>query len=567
MQGFQFAHMEIWSAKGSSNADPEMKPTRKNGQRAWTAAQIIDELERLAEASAHVIPGRPGPQILAGEVTSFSELRQAHAEVLAIRERFPYRQKDGTMTTRERKLRADAPTLYASVVSLPVRTEDALADPAVRAESMRVLRDAMAHERQRIAALGGKLMMGVVHLDEEHLHIHLIALDPARGRVDHLHPGRVAKSAYHAEHKDSGQDRAMLRREGNEAYRAAMRGWQDDFNREVFDPAGLLRFGPRRQRLNRKEYAEAKDAKAREARDRRRQAELIAENAALAATAAAEEERRRELRGREAEVGIAAQDVIERRAKVKEDERLASDARSAAEKAKAEAEAFGQAMMVGTEAVLTRQIDYRPATPERDEGLKLGLNKPASLTAQEALKAAVQPAYDVLVGFAKKVAGLWARLAQAERAEADQRRRAAILREAEERAGRVADPALAALAEGKGLGSAAVAFPGAFAIAAGADPKVLSEALAKMPNLSLRERHRATADAVLLCDDAAVCEGFRRGAAVLERTARARGFDLASGRHDPAKAADPAEARRHRDQLPDPIRVEGGARDRQRVRG
>ncbi len=47
---------------------------------------------------------------------------------------------------------------------------------------------------------------------------------------------------------------------GNVAYCDAMRAWQDDFYEAVFKVAGLMRYGPRRERLSTAEYKRAKEA-------------------------------------------------------------------------------------------------------------------------------------------------------------------------------------------------------------------------------------------------------------------------------------------------------------------
>jgi hypothetical protein len=126
MSGYQFAHVEVYSAKGA----PGGQAKRKNGQRAWTAQEILDEAERLELASLHVAEGGPPPEIIPGEVDNFQDLRDAQIKASSKKQSFHYTKKDGTMSQRQRKLRADAASLYTCVISLPVLTKDALADPA-----------------------------------------------------------------------------------------------------------------------------------------------------------------------------------------------------------------------------------------------------------------------------------------------------------------------------------------------------------------------------------------------------------------------------------------------------
>ncbi|MBN9678879.1 hypothetical protein [Salipiger bermudensis] len=250
MEGPQFAHIETYSAKGRSAASPdESFGKRKNGQKAWTAQEIIDELERLEHASQHVIPGRPGPEIIPGDVDNFIDLRKAQRRAAAVKTTVSYAQPDGSVMLRERKIRSDTASIYASVVSLPVRTEEALSDPVVRARAVKVLRKAIKHDRERIEKDGGRFMMAVVHWDEEFLHAHITALDPVRGSVKHLHPGHAAKGRVSMEAEGRKISKDQVNKLGNIAYCDAMRGWQDDFYAAVFKDAGLPRYGPRRERI------------------------------------------------------------------------------------------------------------------------------------------------------------------------------------------------------------------------------------------------------------------------------------------------------------------------------
>jgi hypothetical protein len=276
VEGYQFGHLETWSVAGSTGS-PHHAERRANGDRAWTAAEILDEAERAPGASFHVEPGGEAPQILPGAVASFDELRAAHAAAAETRESFDYTDpKTGAKGARNRKLRRDARTLFTAVFSLPVETATARADPALRARCVGLLETTIAHEANRIGALGGTVMMGVVHWDERMVHAHLYAIDPARGRVDHLHPGRAAKRAFEADPSHVALEKAERNKGGNRAYCAAMRAWQDRLHREVFHGHGLLRVGPRRERLSRADYQHAKQVAAARRDDVDRQERLEA---------------------------------------------------------------------------------------------------------------------------------------------------------------------------------------------------------------------------------------------------------------------------------------------------
>lgn len=274
MEGYQFGHLETWSVAGSTGS-PHHAERRANGERAWTAAEILDEAERAPGASFHVEAGGEAPQVLPGAVASFDELRAAHAAAAATRESFDYTDpRTGAKGVRNRKLRRDARTLFTAVFSLPVEVAATRGDPELRGRCVEALEGAIAHERRRIETLGGVAMMAVVHWDERMVHAHLYAIDPARGRVDYLHPGRAAKRAFEEDARHAALDKAARNRGGNRAYCAAMRAWQDRLHREVFHDHGLLRVGPRRERLSRADYQHAKRAGAARSADADRQARL-----------------------------------------------------------------------------------------------------------------------------------------------------------------------------------------------------------------------------------------------------------------------------------------------------
>ena len=93
MQGYMFGHMETWSRKGVATQNGSEKTVRRNGQRGWTAEQIMDEAERLGDASPHVGRHARKPLVWPGTCTSFAELRKAHAEACAVKVAFPYTDK------------------------------------------------------------------------------------------------------------------------------------------------------------------------------------------------------------------------------------------------------------------------------------------------------------------------------------------------------------------------------------------------------------------------------------------------------------------------------------------
>ena len=546
-EGYQFGHIELWSNKGRSGEGPEPHALRMNGQRKWTAQEILDEAERIASASAHVIQGRPGPQILPRAVASFRDIRKAQEEASQVQEPYIKRAKGRKPVPVKRKLRRDSATLYASVFSLPVMTEDALADAELKREALDLLEQALEWECERISKAGGVVLAGVVHWDEEHLHLHVFAVDPVRGRVDHLHPGRVAKEAVNQSGEKKSKDRG---KRANVAYCDAMRAWQDELHREVFASAGLLRFGPGRGRWTRKEYGRAKalqkDIASREAR-----------LADLEAWEGAQEDRQAELDAREKALDGRDAKIAQR------DGEVAQKAR-AAEAVRADAVALRTALDLGSRAVAYRELDYRQASEEREEGLKFGPQAPKSKKKRERLMKAVRPAYDFVVNLAKKAFNLRRREAQAAKAEAQNRKAAMSIAEERERAEQVVPMTLTQIVNGEALPLDRDAFPGALFLARGSDPVALQNELDEMPNVSVRRTWVATWQSMKICDERPdLAEGLGRGVAALEEAARQRGYDLQSGKHHPEKAGDPERARLHVDAEPDPIRII--RRNKQRV--
>lgn len=573
MQGYQFAHMETYSVKGAPGAGPEATTKKKNGQKAWTAREIIDEAERKELASLHVGEGGPPPVIMAGEVSNFDALRDAHAAAVSKKESFRYTKKDGSVQTRRRKLRADAPTLHTTIVSLPVPSVDALADPALLESCRKLLQTAMKDERTRLDPLGGKMMMGVIHFDEKMVHAHFYALDLQRGRVDHLHPGKAAKAEFHAKRKRTSDDPKDVRKAGNRAYCDAMRVWQDRIYENVFQKAGLLRRGPGAERLTTAEYNARKAAQEQTARDHER-------SDALAAQITHQED---QIRTMLREAGAASQDLTRQSLELQTDrvavlvqanEAAATKARGEEEiergtRQAADAEALKNAMLRGWDAVENREVDYREKTEEKVEGLQFGPNAPTAKRERTSLIDAIRPAYDFVLDIARRAFGQRKeeelRQVARRKEEAELRRQAAVVAQELERSRQAVPKVLREVEGTEAVTYAEESFPGAWAISAKADPKKIGERLNATPNLHLRKAYMATRDAVRLVDDDAELRArFEIGMKVLETGAAQRGFDLGTGRQDVSKALSPDLAALHRDQFEDVGKVR--RKDSTRVR-
>ena len=392
--------------------------------------------------------------------------------------------------------------------------------------------------------------------------------------MDHLHPGRTAKKAFHEAHKD-GEDRKAVAKAGNKAYCDAMRGWQDGYYEGVFDLAGLMRYGPRRARLSTSEYRRHAAAKAALGRDEARAEAAHEKHARLAAETTAMEDDKARLAERERAVGAR--------------EKTAGEEITRGKAMTSSAEAMMEAIKTGCEAIETRAIDYREANDDKPEGLKYGPNKPSKKADRTALADRIRPAFDFLVEVARRAWELRAkkeavdaqedaqdareaqqrkRHEEQEAGAAELRRRAAVLEAEQDAAGRVAPRTVVDLAQGRPLALDVASFPGAWAIAPGADQRAIREELDGLTNVALRDRWMATRDAVRLTeDDAALRTRFGLGVRVLEHGAGQRGFDLETGRHHPGRATDPDRARLHTDSDHRPIRVVRTVRDHQPTRG
>lgn len=94
-------------------------------------------------------------------------------------------------------------------------------------------------------------------------------------------------------------------------------------------------------------------------------------------------------------------------------------------------------------------------------------------------------------------------------------------------------------------------FPGAMPIARPTEQReiaALETRLVALDNRGIRRAAIATRDATDLCPAGQLKDDLNRGWVVLRAELQRRGVDLETGRHDPARATDPARARLHLDQ-------------------
>lgn len=208
---YQFAHVECYARQGSKQG---------KGPRKWSISDVAAEAMRTPDACPHVEHPKP-PTVLHGCAPD-EAARQAE------------KWGDDSRDAKGRRLRKDGLCMLAGVVSLPV---DRVADwPAYRAASVAWLQ----------TKYGDRLRSVVEHTDEAHPHLHFYAIPLPGERFESLHAGRLAAS--------QAAERGETKGKQNEAYKQAMRGWQDDFAAQVAAPFGLTRIGPSRRRLTRAQW-------------------------------------------------------------------------------------------------------------------------------------------------------------------------------------------------------------------------------------------------------------------------------------------------------------------------
>ena len=226
--GYQFIHIEGYARTGSKQSRVDSKTKEAKTRQKWSAAKVAAEAERHPDACPHVREPKP-PGVLFGCMPS-EAAKQA---------------EDWANDSRDaqgRSLRKDGLCLLAGVVSLPAEQE---ADwPEFRTACLTWLK----HE------YGDRLKSVVEHTDEEHPHLHFYAVPLPGERFENLHKGRQASAEAIRGGKTKGEQ--------SEAYKAAMRAWQDKFSAEVAASFGLTRIGPARRRLPREAWL-AEQAQAR----------------------------------------------------------------------------------------------------------------------------------------------------------------------------------------------------------------------------------------------------------------------------------------------------------------
>nr|WP_321457129.1 hypothetical protein [uncultured Cohaesibacter sp.] len=428
MQGYQYVHIESFSRKGGQ------QKKRANGDRAWTVDEVIDEAERKPGSCSHVEEPDTAPLILPGSCKNFDELRQAHNDACKVKQQVPYTNpKTGQKSVRTKALRVDKHTLYSSVISLPILSADAWAMPDLMNECVELFHQVVRFEKDRLEAAGGQFAMAVVHRDEAHMHIHVYGVDPVRGEITWLHPGKAAVDNIR---RGAGWKKDNVAEQGR-AYCDAMRQRQYDFYTSVFRDAGLMRYGPKRFRLPRAEYLQQMDAHEQLAVTRR---DLLEARKTIDEAHSLQESievKRQELEreklefeenvtSKECKLQIAEEDLFERqdelyfeqRQKQAEGDQIIAKAEEAKQEADARLakalrqkelneqyiERYDDALEAGLAAVDDGVISYQPSsgTGQQDK-LSFGPSAPKDGEQRAILKAKWQPAFKAIKKYARRI--------------------------------------------------------------------------------------------------------------------------------------------------------------------
>ncbi|MFG6592799.1 Mob protein [Sulfitobacter sp. 1A12157] len=181
---YQFAHIETYSAQST--------PVQGSKDHYNNADQVLGEAARDPQYSTHVDMPLPARQFF-GTLT-LSDFRKEYVRLRAEMKE-TVKRKDGS--TYERKLRQDAATLYTEIHSHPLQSAEFLADPDTHVETISAW---MLHVKEHFK---GRMPDGidytsVLHLDEAHVHIHILAMNTADPKLDanRLHVGKVAAAKF-----------------------------------------------------------------------------------------------------------------------------------------------------------------------------------------------------------------------------------------------------------------------------------------------------------------------------------------------------------------------------------
>lgn len=220
---YQFVHVESYSRSTPKRAATVNKKTGKASAKSGghCVKYIVDEAIREASSIPHIDSPLP-PTYVFGEPL---ETLEAACDAWA----------NSVRDARGHATRKDALCLAAGVVSAPKDiTPEAWS--AFQADSVKWLQ----------AKYGAALRTVIAHHDESHPHLHFYVVPELGQRFETVHQGRAASALVKAQGGVKGLQ--------NQAYKQAMREYQDEFYDAVGIEHGFTRIGPAKRRLTREEW-------------------------------------------------------------------------------------------------------------------------------------------------------------------------------------------------------------------------------------------------------------------------------------------------------------------------
>jgi chaperonin cofactor prefoldin len=220
---YQFVHLESYSRAAPKTAQHKNAKSGKLSSKSGgqCVKYVIDEATRQPDSIPHI--DSPAPPIL--RYGKPLDQLEATCEAWA-----------SSMTdSRGHKLRKDALCLAAGVISAPhdITPE---AWEKFSADSIEWLKE----------KYGDALESVLEHTDESHPHLHFYIVPELGQRFETIHQGRAASALVKGQGGKKGEQ--------NQAYKASMREFQDEFFERVGIEHGFTRIGPGKRRLTREEW-------------------------------------------------------------------------------------------------------------------------------------------------------------------------------------------------------------------------------------------------------------------------------------------------------------------------
>lgn len=207
---FQFMHVESYS-----------RTTPKTGKTGGHSVRsIVAEANRERGNTPHVEAPEPPTYVYGKPLEELEGTCEAWAA--------------DTTDAKGRKARKDALCLLAGVFSAPEGTTPEQWE-SIKADALEWLK----------GRYGDRLQTVIEHTDEAHPHCHFYVVPRPGERFDAIHDGKRAANELP---KDT------LKGERNQAYKAAMRSFQDEYHEHVGAPNGMTRIGPGRRRMTREAW-------------------------------------------------------------------------------------------------------------------------------------------------------------------------------------------------------------------------------------------------------------------------------------------------------------------------